>query len=186
MEMNQITLAVADLVAARRTQAAEAAAGMGSAEREYGEALNEAFAGLSVAWFTIEHNAKGAEANLVHAEKAAYFKVLNEKHPSGKYPNPSVPWARVRKYAAESIREAIKREAAESGAEIPAELMESAESTGARHRKSLTLRMTDELSALYKAGRKSETSGEILKREADALTYIASALGALGIDISAL
>ena len=46
--------------------------------------------------------------------------------------------------------------------------------------------MTDELSALYKAGRKAETSGEIQQREAAALVHIASALGALGIDISAL
>ncbi len=186
MELNQITAAVADMLAARRLAVAEASSLSGSAERDYAVALNEAFADMSVAWFTIEHNAKGAEANLVHAEKAAFFKVLHEKHHKGKHPNPSTPWARVRKEAADQVKAAVLREAAESGAEIPAELMESAESTGARHRKSLTLRMTDELSALYKAGRKAETSGEILKREADALAYVASALGALGIDISAL
>jgi len=186
MELNKIASAVADMLTERRNAVAEASSVSGSAERDYAVALNEAFEGLSVAWFTIEHNAKGAEAELIHAEKAAFFKVLHEKHYKGKHPNPSVPWGRVRKLAADEIREAIKREAAASGAELPAELMESADSTGARHRKSLTLRMTDELSALYKAGRKAETSGEIQQREAAALVHIASALGALGIDISAL
>ena len=186
MELNKISSAVADMLAVRRLAVAEASSVSGSAERDYAVALNEAFEGLSVAWFTIEHNAKGAEAELIHAEKAAFFKVLHEKHYKGKHPNPSVPWGRVRKLAADEIREAIKREAAASGAELPADLMESADSTGARHRKSLTLRFTDELSALYKAGRKAETSGEIQQREAAALVHIASALGALGIDISAL
>ena len=186
MELNKIASAVADMLTERRNAVAEASSVSGSAERDYAVALNEAFGGLSVAWFTIEHNAKGAEAELIHAEKAAFFKVLHEKHYKGKHPNPSVPWGRVRKLAADEIREAIKREAAASGAELPADLMESADSTGARHRKSLTLRMTDELSALYKAGRKAETSGEIQQREAAALVHIASALGALGIDISAL
>jgi hypothetical protein len=92
----------------------------------------------------------------------------------------------VRKEAADQIKAAVLREAAESGAEIPAELMESAESTGARHRKSLTLRFTENLTADYKAGKRAEKDGTIQQREAAALVHIASALGALGIDISAL
>ncbi len=186
MELNQIASAVADMLAVRRLAVAEASSVSGSAERDYALALNDAFAGLSVAWFTIEHNAKGAEAELIHAEKAAFFKVLHEKHYKGKHPNPSVPWGRVRKLAADEIREAIKREAAASGAELPADLMESADSTGARHRKSLTLRFTENLTADYKAGRRAEKDGTIQQREAAALVHIASALGALGIDISAL
>lgn len=186
MELNQITAAVADMLAARRLAVAEASSLSGSAERDYAVALNEAFADMSVAWFTIEHNAKGAEAELVHAEKAAFFKVLHEKHHKGKHPNPSTPWARVRKEAADQIKAAILRDAAESGAEIPADLMESAESTGARHRKSLTLRFTENLTADYKAGKRAEKDGTIQQREAAALVHIASALGALGIDISAL
>jgi hypothetical protein len=186
MQLNQISSAVADMLAVRRLAVAEASSLSGSAERDYAVALNEAFEGLSVAWFTIEHNAKGAEAELIHAEKAAFFKVLHEKHHKGKHPNPSTPWARVRKEAADQIKAAVLREAAESGAEIPAELMESAESTGARHRKSLTLRFTENLTADYKAGKRAEKDGTIQQREAAALVHIASALGALGIDISAL
>jgi hypothetical protein len=186
MQLNQISSAVADMLAVRRLAVAEASSLSGSAERDYAVALNEAFEGLSVAWFTIEHNAKGAEAELIHAEKAAFFKVLHEKHHKGKHPNPSTPWARVRKEAADQIKAAVLREAAESGAEIPAELMESAESTGARHRKSLTLAFVSELSPLYRRGRKAEKEGTIQKREAAAFAHIAAALTELGVDLATL
>jgi hypothetical protein len=186
MQLNQVTSVIASLVAERRVAAAEAAAGMGSAEREYGLALSEAFAGLSVQWFTIEHTAKGAEANLVHDEKAAYFKELHSRHPSGKYPNPSVPWARVRKYASDAYRESLKAAAAEAGEAVPTEAAEAAESTGARHRKSLSLRYVDDLTGLFKAGRRAEKDGTINERERQALIHITSALSAMGIDINTL
>jgi len=186
MELNKIAIGVADMLEVRRNAVAEASSVSGSAERDYAIALNEAFADMSVAWYTIEHNAKGVEADLVHTEKAALFKVLHEKHHKGKHPNPSTPWARIRKEAADQIKAAVLREAAESGAEIPADLMESAESTGARHRRSLTLRYTENLTADYKAGKRAEKEGTIQQREAAALVHIASALSALGIDISAL
>lgn len=183
MELNQIASAIADMVAAAREGAAEAAGRSYGAEREYARALNDA---LPPTWFKVEHNDKGAEANLVHAEKALYFKALHEKHPAKKYPNPSVPWARVRKYAQEELEADIRKQAAESGEALPEGAAESAESTGARHRKTLTLAMVDELTPLYKRGRKAETEGTILQREAKALVHIASALGELGIDIAAL
>lgn len=182
MSINHITAAVADIVAKARESAAEAAGRSYGAERAYAKTLNDAFGELSVAWFTVEHNAKGAEAELVHAEKAAYFKALHAKHPAGKYPNPSVPWARVRKYAQEELRAAF------GGAdESEGEAGEgSGESVGAKHSRSLTLRFTEELTALFKAGRRAEKEGVIQSKEAQALVHIASALGALGLDISTL
>ena len=183
MSINHITAAVADVIARARESAAEAAGRSYGAERAYAKALNDAFGELSVAWFTVEHNAKGAEADIVHAEKAAYFKALHAKHPAGKYPNPSVPWARVRKYAQEELKAAFggaDDESGESGGEG------SGESVGAKHSRSLTLRYTEELTALFKAGRRAEKEGVIQSKEAQALVHISSALGALGIDISAL
>ena len=115
MTINQIVGAVSNLVAAAREQAAEAAGRSYGAEREYAKALNDEFGGLSVAWFTVEHNDKGAEANIVHSEKALYFKALHAKHPAGKYPNPSVPWARVRKYAQEELKAAFDTVEGEGG-----------------------------------------------------------------------
>jgi hypothetical protein len=179
MSINQIVAAVSSIVAVAREQAAEAAGRSYGAEREYAKALNEHFDTLSVAWFTIEHNAKGAEAELVHAEKRAYFKALNDKHPTGKYPNPSVPFARVRKYAQEELAIAFGTDEAEADTE--------AEGSGnARHTRSLTLRLTEDLSGCYKAGKRAERDGLIQTKEAEALVHIASALGALGIDIAQL
>ena len=182
MTINQIVSAVSDIVTRAREAAAEAAGRSYGAEREYAKALNGQFEALSVAWFTVEHNAKGAEAELVHAEKALYFKALHAKHPSGKYPNPSVPWARVRKYAQEELRAAFGAPDAEAGEAAGDTVGE----VGAKHSRSLTLRYTEELTALFKAGRRAEKEGVIQRKEAAALAHIASALGELGIDISAL
>ena len=182
MSINHITAAVADIIAKARESAAEAAGRSYGAERAYAKTLNDAFGELSIAWYTVEHNAKGAEAELVHAEKAAYFKALHAKHPAGKYPNPSVPWARVRKYAQEELKAAFGgTESDDAGSDESA-----TESVGAKHSRSLTLRYTEELTALFKAGRRAEKEGIIQKKEAAALAHISSALGELGIDISAL
>lgn len=182
MAINQLVKAVADAVAAARESAAEAAGRSYGAEREYAKALNEAFVDLSIAWFTVEHNAKGAEAELVHAEKALYFKALHAKHPAGKYPNPSVPWARVRKYAQEELRAAFDTPEGEGGEGEGGE----GDSVGAKHTRSLALRMTEELTTLWKAGRKAEKDGTIQTREAAALVQVGNALQALGLDLATL
>ena len=182
MTINQIVGAVSSLVAAAREQAAEAAGRSYGAEREYAKALNDEFGGLSIAWFTVEHNDKGAEANLVHSEKALYFKALHAKHPAGKYPNPSVPWARVRKYAQEELNAAFGTNESEGGESEGGE----ADSVGAKHTRSLALRMTEELTTLWKAGRKAEKDGTIQTREAACLVQVGNALQALGLDLASL
>lgn len=181
MSINQIIGAVSSLVAKAREQAAEAAGRSYGAEREYAKALNDEFGGLSVAWFTVEHNAKGAEADLVHSEKALYFKALHAKHPAGKYPNPSVPWARVRKYAQEELKAAFDTNEGEGG-----EGEGEGDSVGAKHTRSLSLRMTEELTLIWKAGRKAEKDGTIQTREAAALVQVGNALQALGLDLASL
>jgi hypothetical protein len=180
--MNTITQATVSInVEAARNEAASAAARNYGAERDYAKVLNEAFAGLTIAWFEIEHNAKGAEAELVHAEKRAYFKALNDKHPDGKYPNTSVPWARVRKYAQEELELAFGTGDSDSATDT-----ETEGSGNARHTRSLTLRLTEDLSGCYKACKRAERDGVIQTKEAQVLIHIASALNALGIDISQL
>ena len=178
---NQIVSAVSNQVAAAREQAAEAAGRSYGAEREYAKALNDAFGDLSIAWFTVEHNAKGAEADLVHAEKALYFKALHAKHPSGKYPNPSVPWARVRKYAQEELKASF-----ETDPMVNPDEQGEGDSVGAKHTRSLSLRMTEELTLIWKAGRKAEKDGTIQTREAAALVQVGNALQALGLDLASL
>jgi hypothetical protein len=180
--MNTVTQAtVSTIVESAREEAASAAARNYGAERNYAKVLNEHFDTLSVAWFTVEHNAKGAEAELVHAEKRAYFKALNDKHPDGKYPNTSVPWARVRKYAQEELELAFGTGDSDSATDT-----ETEGSGNARHTRSLTLRLTEDVSSCYKACKRAERDGVIQAKESQVMIHLASALNALGIDISQL
>lgn len=180
MTINQIVGAVSSLVAQAREQAAEAAGRSYGAEREYAKALNAA---LPEGWYTVEHSDKGAEAEMVHAEKKLYFKALHEKHPAGKYPNTSVPWARVRKYAQEEA-EGVTESAKGGGGAGDGEGEEG--DVSARHTRSLTLRFVQELTLLFNAGRRTEKEGLINPREAEALTHIGAALQAMGVDLASL
>lgn len=94
----------------------------------------------------------------VAAEKKEFYSALK----AGGHSNPSVAWGRV-------VKEA--------------KAAEGEETDGANHTRSLTLRLIEELTKLHKAGAKAETKGE---RESNALTYVASALAAMGVDISTL
>jgi len=135
------------------------------AERDYAEKLCEE---LPVEWYLVEHNDKGEDAKQVHAEKKALFKALNE----AEHTNPSTVWARVRKYAQEHIEG--KPEKTEGSTDT---------SVGARHNRSLNLRLIEELSTLFKACKNAESLSD---REQDAQTYITSALIALGVDTGAI
>lgn len=167
--MSNLTVTVAShqhalhIVGLRR-DVAEAVVRAYGAERAYGEALCGV---LPAEWYLVEHNDKSEAAKPVHAEKAELFKVLK----AAKHTNPSTVWARVRKYAQEYI-EGVP-EAAEG----------EAEGGDTKTARSLTLRLVEELTLLHKAGKKAES---LSNKEQDALTYVASALGALGIDLSTL
>jgi hypothetical protein len=135
------------------------------AERDYAHKLCDV---LPVEWYLVEHNDKGEDAKQVHAEKKALFKALNE----AEHTNPSTVWARVRKYAQEHIEG--KPEKTEGSTDT---------SVGARHNRSLNLRLIEELSNLFKACKNAESLSD---REQDAQTYITSALIALGVDTGAI
>jgi hypothetical protein len=179
MTINQVVSAVSDIVKAAREAAASAASRTYGAEREYSIALNSA---LPEGWYKVEHKDTGAVADLVHAEKKLYFKALHDKHPAGKYPNPSVPWGRVRKYAQEEATGVT--ESASEGGEGGAG--EGDDDVSARHTRSLTLRFVQELTLLFNAGRRTEKEGMIQPREAEALTHIGAALQAMGVDLASL
>jgi hypothetical protein len=147
-----------------RNNVAEANVRAYGAEREYGIALCSV---LPAEWYSVEHRDTSADAKLVHAEKKALFDVLKKAN----HTNPSTVWARVRKYAQEHIEGVPEKKEGES------------ESAGAQPNRSLTLRFVEELTLLYKAGKRAESMSD---KERAAHTYIASALGALGIDIGSL
>lgn len=147
-----------------RNNVAEASVRAYGAERDYAIALCSV---LPAEWYVVEHRDTSADAKLVHTEKKALFDVLKKAN----HTNPSTVWARVRKYAQEHIEGVPEKKEGES------------ESAGAQPNRSLTLRFVEELTLLYKAGKRAESMSD---KERAAHTYIASALGALGIDIGSL
>jgi hypothetical protein len=163
--MTTVTQVLPVTLEALRQGVADAVKRAYGAERDYAQKLCEV---LPVEWYLVEHNDKGEDAKQVHAEKKALFKALNE----AEHTNPSTVWARVRKYAQEHIEG------------VPEKTEGSTDSSvGARHNRSLNLRLIEELSTLFKACKNAESLSD---REQDAQTYITSALIALGVDTGAI
>lgn len=149
---------------------AESVASSYGAMRKYAEALCET---LPAEWYLVEHNDSSETAKPVHAEKKALFVELKKANHS----NPSTIWARVRKYAQEYIEGVPEAGAKGEGGEG------EGESVGARETRTLTRRFIDELTLLYKAGKRAESLSD---KESEALTKIGGALIALGLDLSNL
>jgi len=147
-----------------RNNVAEANVRAYGAERDYAVALCSV---LPAEWYVVEHRDISDNAKLVHTEKKALFDVLKKAN----HTNPSTVWARVRKYAQEHIEGVPEQKEGES------------ESAGAQPNRSLTLRFVEELTLLYKAGKRADSMSD---KESAAHAYIAAALGALGIDIGSL
>jgi len=160
------TVSVDSTIEALRQGVADAAKRAYGAERDYAKKL---CAVLPAEWYLVEHNDKGETAKPVHAEKKALFKLLNE----AEHTNPSTVWARVRKYAQEYIEGVPETKEGEA---TPA-------SVGARHTRSLNLRLIEELTLLFKACKNAESKSD---KESQAHTHITSALLALGVDVNTI
>jgi hypothetical protein len=169
--MSNITVTQASEVQsieALRQDVADAVVRAYGAERKYAEALCNT---LPAEWYLVEHNDKGDEAKLVHAEKKELFKVLN----GAKHSNPSTVWARVRKYAQEYMEpKAPDADGVIAPTEAP---------VGARQNRSLTLRLVEELTTLYKACKNADSLSD---KERQAHTHITSALIAMGVDVATI
>ena len=117
---------------------------------------------------------------IIEAEKKEYYKGLKEIG----YSNPSNAWKMVKKYAtdyAQTIGLIAKPEAENGEAESEAE-----SSGDARHTRSFSLRVIEDVTAIFKAGRKLEKEGALSDKEKECNVHLASALQALGVDISKL
>jgi hypothetical protein len=155
-------------IEALRVNVAQAVESSYGAMRSYAQALCEV---LPAEWYLVEHNDTSDSAKPVHAEKKALFALLK----AAKHSNPSTIWARVRKYAQEYIVGETPATAGEAAGE--------AEGGNTRETRSLARRYIEELTVLYKAGKKAESLSD---KESDALTKIGGALIALGVDLSML
>lgn len=156
-------------IEALRVNVAQAVESSYGAMRSYAQALCDV---LPAEWYLVEHNDSSDQAKPVHAEKKALFALLK----AAKHSNPSTIWARVRKYAQEYI--VGETPAAEAGAESG-----EAEGGNTRETRSLARRYIEELTVLYKAGKRAESLSD---KESEALTKIGGALIALGVDLSML
>lgn len=156
-------------IEALRTNVAQAVESSYGAMREYAQAL---CGSLPVEWYLVEHADTSDIAKPTHAEKKALFVLLK----AAKHSNPSTIWARVRKYGQEYIEGANAPAAAAEGGE-------AAEGGNTRETRSLARRYIEELTVLYKAGKRAESLSD---KESEALTKIGGALIALGVDLSML
>lgn len=155
-------------IEALRVNVAQAVESSYGAMRSYAQALCEV---LPAEWYLVEHNDSSDTAKPVHAEKKALFALLK----AAKHSNPSTIWARVRKYAQEYIVGETPATAGEAAGE--------SEGGNTRETRSLARRYIEELTVLYKAGKRTEGLSD---KESDALTKIGGALIALGVDLSML
>lgn len=112
-------------------------------------------------WFDVEHNSLREEDKPVLAEAKAFRAALK----AAGHSNPSVMWTRVREAGRAHVFGAAE------------------ESKGAKPQRSFQLRLVEELTSLYKAGKREES---LSTQQQGAMTGIVSALTALGIDVSTL
>jgi hypothetical protein len=137
------------------------------AEREYSKALNSLF---TFDWFMLEANDVSDQGKLVKAEKTLLFTELKAID----HTNPSTVWARIRKYGRE------EKYGKPEGGEGEGEGGEGEGGAGNTARDPIT-RNVEELIALYKFNARQESLPEKIRQ---AQVHIASALGALGVDLS--
>lgn len=147
-------------IEAARTECADKSGASASSERNYALALNEGFV---TEWFAFEATDVSDSGKIVKAEKEVFYKALHAAHHNGKHPNPSTVWARVRKYGTEAMYGVTESDG------------------GAKHGKSVDLRITDSLVPLYKFLKRQDA---LNAKQNDVLTYVASALTAFGMDLA--
>ena len=154
-----------------RVEVANSAVSVYGAMRRYAEALCET---LPADWFYVERSDKGEREEKVHQEKKALFAELKKVGHS----NPSTIWARVRQYGHEHVYGSQTEEGETAEGEGSKE-----DGPGARHTRSLKLRFIEELTTLYKAGKREEAIADDVNR---ALTFVSSALAELGVDLTSV
>lgn len=131
---------------------------------------------LGTAWIELAHDAKGAEGDAMRTERDALYAALRALPIP--HSNPSVKWKQIKDHARSILAEQAKAENGEDTAEAEAE-----GSGGAKHTRTLQLRLIEDLTTLYKACKKEKARTE---QQSKAMLHIAAALADLGVDISKL
>ena len=135
-----------------------------SVKRQYGAVKVYAVAlceFLPECWYDIEHTDLSDDAKPTLAEATAFRDVLRKAG----HKNPSVIWTRVRAEGRAHIEGAPEKD------------------KGASNKRSFQLRVIEDLSSLFRAGKREES---LSTQQQQAMTHIASALTAMGVDLSSL
>ena len=133
-------------------------------KRQYGAVKAYAIALCSVLpseWYEVEHSDLSDEAKPTLAEATAFRDSLRKAG----HKNPSVMWTRVRNEARAHVEGAPEKD------------------KGASTKRSIQLRLIEDLSSLFRACKREES---LSTQQAQAMTHIASALTAMGVDLSSL
>lgn len=136
---------------------------------------------LGTAWLTLAHDAKGAEGDAMRAERDILYKALRDVG----HTNPSVKWGQIKDQARAVLAErerAARIAAGETAEEIDAEAAAEG-SGGAKHTRTLQLRLIEDLKTLFKACKKEKAKTD---QQSKAQLHIGAALADLGVDISNL
>jgi len=164
----------AAIVEARQAELSAVANGYG-ARIQYAQSLVDNSEG--VLWYT--DGVKLPE--VIAAEKTEYYSGLKAIG----YSNPSNAWRMVKQYAVAYATQ-IGLIVVEKKPEAEADKAESASSGDARHTRSFSLRVLEDVGGIFKAGQRLDKEEALTPKEKQCLVHLGSALAALGIDLATL
>ena len=141
------------------------------AVKEYAEALTQYFPSD---WYMYDHDDKSEDAKGILAEADKFRKTLREAG----HKNPSVIWTRVRNEGRKLVEGEPEAASGEGDGEG------DGDKAGTKEVRSLSLRLIEELSTLFKACKREADKNNLDAKQAQAQTHIASALAALGMDLT--
>ena len=154
-----------------RTAVADTVTRQYGAVREYAETLTRFFPSD---WYMYDHDDKSEDAKGILAEADKFRKTLREAG----HKNPSVIWTRVRNEGRKLVEGEPEAASGEGDGEG------DGDKAGTKEVRSLSLRLIEELSTLFKACKREADKNNLDAKQSQAQTHIASALAALGVDLT--
>ena len=167
--MNAITITIPNNVSPQQVADARAEF-VSSVSSNYGAGRQYAamlVGSLGTEWTELAHDAKGPAGDAMREERDALYALLK----AAGHSNPSVKWKQIKGYALELLKKDEPKTEGEGSGK-------------AKHTRSPQLRYVEDLTGLYKMGKREAKNLSEAQREVH--TLVAAALGKLGIDISQL
>ena len=133
---------------------------------------------LGTEWIDMAHDAKGEAGDKMRAQRDMLYAKLRAL--PIRHSNPSVKWKQIKDHARSILAEQAKAEREAAGEPEP-----EAEGSGkAKHTRSPQLRYVEDLTGLYKMGKRE--GSKLTTAQQKVHTLVTAALSELGVDISQL